>query len=520
MGWKTLVHNGVLFPPPYERLPPSITIKYKGQPLTGLTENQEEAFVLYAKHYEKTQYMQDKVFLLNFIKDLKKLFKGQELKDLKSVDDLLQHVDVVAVVKYLKRYKPKKQQYSEDYKTCTVDGETQPVSNFRIEPPDLFKGRGTHPLRGKLKARIQPGDVTLNISKGVPIPAPNVPGKWGEIVHVPENLWIASWTEVVTGKRKYVFLAQSSTQRQTKDINKYDLARQLANTLPRIRTTYMKLLSPSSSLKEKQLGVAIYMIDHLALRVGNEKGKDEADTVGVTSLKVENIQINDGCVFQFDFLGKDSIRYSNQIYFEEMVCQTLAKFIKGKKPKDPVFGLIRPSHVNEYLHKLMPGLTAKVFRTCNASLLFWEQLSESTPSGLKPSKRNEKDKSRIKEAIRFYNRATVKVAELCNHQKNVSKSQEEQINRLKQQLKTSEKTKTKEIRERIKDKQMMKNLNLGTSRNNYIDPRITVAYFKLMKLPLEKAFTKTLRDRFTWATENTPQDWKYVQTPEPVASSS
>jgi len=36
---------------------------------------------------------------------------------------------------------------------------------------------------------------------------------------------------------------------------------------------------------EKQLGTATYLIDKFALRVGNEKNEDEADTVGCCSLR-------------------------------------------------------------------------------------------------------------------------------------------------------------------------------------------------------------------------------------------
>lgn len=37
------------------------------------------------------------------------------------------------------------------------------VGNFRVEPPGLFRGRGDHPKMGKLKARIYPRDITINI---------------------------------------------------------------------------------------------------------------------------------------------------------------------------------------------------------------------------------------------------------------------------------------------------------------------------------------------------------------------
>jgi DNA topoisomerase I len=56
------------------------------------------------------------------------------------------------------------------YKYALVDGNQEPVGNFRVEPPGLFRGRGEHPKMGKLKSRIYPRDITINIGKGVPTP--------------------------------------------------------------------------------------------------------------------------------------------------------------------------------------------------------------------------------------------------------------------------------------------------------------------------------------------------------------
>ena len=39
------------------------------------------------------------------------------------------------------------------------------LGNFRVEPPGLFRGRGDHPRMGKLKARIYPQDITINIGE-------------------------------------------------------------------------------------------------------------------------------------------------------------------------------------------------------------------------------------------------------------------------------------------------------------------------------------------------------------------
>lgn len=66
-------------------------------------------------------------------------------------------------------------------------------------------------------------------------------------------------------------------------------------------------------------------VPQLALRAGNEKEEGEtADTVGCCSLRVEHLKLypeNDGQEFvvEFDFLGKDSIRYYNKVPVEKRV---------------------------------------------------------------------------------------------------------------------------------------------------------------------------------------------------------
>lgn len=51
------------------------------------------------------------------------------------------------------------------------------------------------------------------------------------------------------------------------------------------------------------------------------------------------------------------------------------------------------------------------------------------------------------------------------------------------------------------DKEENKTIALGTSKLNYLDPRISVAWCKKFDVPLEKVYTKTHRDKFRWAIE-------------------
>merc|ERR1719195_136100 len=49
-----------------------------------------------------------------------------------------------------------------------------------------------------------------------------------------------------------------------------------------------------------------------------------------------------------------------------------------------------------------------------------------------------------------------------------------------------------------------KEVSLSTSKINYMDPRITVAFCKKMQLPLEKVFNKSLLEKFPWACASPP----------------
>lgn len=51
----------------------------------------------------------------------------------------------------------------------------------------------------------------------------------------------------------------------------------------------------------------------------------------------------------------------------------------------------------------------------------------------------------------------------------------------------------------IRNKEENKEVALGTSKINYMDPRISVAWCKRVQLPVERVFPKTLIAKFPWA---------------------
>ena len=366
-----------------------------------------------------------------------------------------------------------------------------------------------------IKKRITPEDVTLNLDKEAPVPKINVPGKWGNIINDNSVIWLATWKDDITGKNKYVFTSMESVFKSKSDESKFDLAKKLKRKVKQIRQTYESQLD-SDDLKIRQLATALYFIDHSALRVGGKKDKKEqADTVGVTSLRVEHISLSPPNIVKLDFLAKDSVRFCKKLNVSKPVFDNLIMFISNKNRKDQLFNLINASSMNQYLENFMKNLTAKVWRTYNASVIFQKELDKINEDKVLAIHESE----RINYLMSMFIQANTTVALLCNHQKSVSSNLDatiEKINiKIKELMKKKNKYKDKKKKELVKkveskiklaklkknNKLNMKNVSLNTSKINYIDPRIIFAFMKKFNIPEEKLFTTKELKRFEWASE-------------------
>ncbi|CAL4141523.1 unnamed protein product [Meganyctiphanes norvegica] len=556
--WNYLEHKGPVFADPYIRVPKSVKFLYKGEHMI-LSDTAEEVAGFYARMLEH-DYCTKEVFNNNFFKDWRKQMNQEEREKITK----LSHCDFRQLHAYYvdqneqrkqrskeekKALKEKNEELVKEYGWCNIDGHKQRIGNFKIEPPGLFRGRGEHPKQGMLKTRIEAEDVSINCSKDSDIPEPPPGHKWKNVRHDNSVTWLACWVENVQGQTKYVMLNAASKLKGEKDWQKYETARRLHQIAEKIRENYRADFK-SKEMRVRQRSVAMYFIDKLALRAGNEKDEDQADTVGCCSLRVEHIQLieeKDGKEFVvvFDFLGKDSIRYYNEVPVEKRVFKNLQLFVENKNGGDDLFDRLNTASLNKHLNELMEGLTAKVFRTYNASRTLQEQLNKGTdPDDSIPAK------------ILSYNRANREVAILCNHQraapKTFDKSMEnlkakidtkrDQVEEAERQLKDAKKAaksgsagakmvfeKKKKALERISeqfvklelsatDKEENKTIALGTSKLNYLDPRISVAWAKKYDVPVEKVYNKTQRSKFQWAIDMATADYNFMGEPMAMPS--
>lgn len=630
--WKTLEHNGVVFPPPYEPLPVNVKLKYDGVPVTLPLEAEEVAGFFGAMLHNSPVNTENPRFVANFFKDFQDITRSKggaknvagkkvDIKTFEKCDfeDIWNYYEQKRIDKKnmsqadKKALKAERDSLEEPYLHCYLDGRKEKVGNFRIEPPGLFRGRGEHPKTGMFKTRVQPEQVTINIGKGAKIPEPPEGHKWAAVVHDPTVTWLATWKENINGNIKYVMLAATSSLKGMSDFAKFEKARELKKHIDKIRKDYEKELR-DRLMEVRQRATAMYLIDRFALRAGNEKGEEEADTVGCCSLRFEHVTLELPNKVTFDFLGKDSIRYVNTVAVDAQVFKNLKIFKKEpKRDGDKLFDRLTTGDLNKHLQSYMPGLSAKVFRTYNASWTMQQELAKLDNTGTVAEKQVQ------------YNAANRAVAILCNHQRSVTKGHETSMERtenrlkgmkyqkmrlkkmmlalepklkkndpdffaadpdideewikehqewlvqqerekiekkfkkeneklvaegekelkasmLKERLKESDElskkfkqenktgkvepgkgatvekleNNVKKLEERIqalevqmRDKEDNKTVALGTSKLNYIDPRLTVMFCKKFDVPLERVFPKTLREKFKWAIESADENWEF-----------
>jgi DNA topoisomerase-1 len=544
MKWKKLQHNGILFPPDFKSQ--GIKIKINGEHVE-LNLTQEEMIYQWAKKKDAPKpgttekYVEDLVFQKNFILDFSKTLNGK-FKNLKYTDvDFTQAYKLVEKEKEAKELMTKeekkalalkrkeiREEMKIKYGKAIMDGQEVDVGNYMAEPPGIFMGRGEHPMRGRYKPQVTAKDVTLNLGKESKVPE----GKWGKIVHDKDSMWIANWMDALTQKRKYVWLADTAGIKQERDQAKYDKAIRLAKEIENVRVHIAKDMQ-SKEHKTKRIATACYLIYRTAMRVGDEKDPDEADTVGATTLRKEHIKLTENSI-EFDFLGKDSVRWRETIPAEGLDKQfhdNLKELVANKKNTQEIFHGITSRHVNAYYSTLVKGLTAKVFRTYLASSVVSKYLRNHA---------NIKSESNMKKLFHA-KMANLDSAIMCNHKRTIPKNFEQSLQKKKDTLSNVEKSKpwlkseetlkkaesivqkTKKQKERIKKikiqirnrkakhaerieklqlqiklTQKTRDHNLGTSLRNYIDPRIFKTWTDEVMAEWEKLYTSALQKKFLW----------------------
>jgi DNA topoisomerase-1 len=517
---KQLIHNGVYIPP-YEYKGLSIILNGNG---IKLTPEQEEMAIAFMK--QPQERLEDSVFVKNFLKDFYAALGingnpqnnsidfsevKQWVEEEKRRKENLTKEERKALSEERKRVR---EELKQKYGYAMIDGVKVEI-RYAVEPPCIYVGKGKHPLRGRWKPRVNYNDITLNLSPDAPTPPVPDGGEWGGRVWDPDALWIARWRDKLTGKMKYIWVGETAPVKQDRERNKFDMAMKLEENLDKIKQLVRGGLESSDGF-ERQVATAIFLIDLLKLRVGDEKDKDELDTKGVTTLTKSNVKILSEDTVEFDFLGKAAVRFHRKVNLPPIVVRNL-KELMDKTPGKRIFPKLRSEHVNAFLSKVMPGLTSKIFRTYHASKAVLEKLYSEKVRPEHPD---------------FYKVFVAKLANLeaaktLNHKKKLPKNWKERVEKqvqrvekvkrdieevremLKKKPTKARRKRLKRLREKLRKERIRLELmrrtrdyNLNTSLNSYIDPRIYLEWCKKSSLDVGKIYSKSLQRKISWALQD------------------
>jgi DNA topoisomerase-1 len=531
---KSLKHNGI-YVPSYDYK--GLSVRIHGRTLKLGTMSEQMA-VAWARKKLSLLSPPDKVYYMNFLEDFLDMLKAEN-PSLESLDNFKsEHLDSLKkdstawlvngkfrddpdadfgeVIKYIIDEQQKKLILSKDEKKklaaqrklrrealrekfgyALVDDKKLEIANWTAEPSCVFAGRGDHPRRGRWKQGPAEEDIILNLSPDSPKPL----GKWKEVVWEPGRMYVAKWEDKLTGKIKYVWFSDSAFLKQENEREKFKKAEHLDKEIPKIEY-HIKQGLESKDPETRKIATVCWLILGVNIRVGDEKDPDEADTVGAITLRPEHIKI-DGNVLNFDFLGKDCVRWIKQVSAPSIVVQNISDI--SKQSNEYLFEGINSRKVSRFLSQKMKGLTAKVFRT-------W-RCTQTVKTSLDNCKVKKEDPDYMKQYCAKM--ANLEAAKVANHKRKVPLNFEERLakeeNRLKElesalkeREKEGKKTETQRIRiEKAKTELLLtretREYNLGTSLKSYIDPLAYVRWASKTAFQLDKFYPKTLRKKFSWA---------------------
>lgn len=331
----TMVHEGPVFPEEY--VPVGYT--YNGKVLPPLAE---EMFVGWAK-YSRSDYASDKVLVKNvgkcILRELPADQKANFPDDYQNlVNQILSDLDAAKIAKASRpeaevaAEKREKDAIKAKHIVAIKNGKVQPLGGYMIEAPGFILTRGKSPIKGLWKYRTVPEDVVINF---IPLPkeewdklptdmqnvilgkadistlsaadqkfiidmnlpqAPKAPAghKWKDVIANYDGNYTFKY-KVDVGhhcfRDKQIRFGANSDDAANADELKYDNAVKLLKKLKTLNN-HIKKGMQSTNKKTAQAALVTYLIMNTAIRVGNEKSEDEADTVGMSTMKVGNIKLH------------------------------------------------------------------------------------------------------------------------------------------------------------------------------------------------------------------------------------
>ena len=201
-----------------------------------------------------------------------------------------------------------------------------------------------------------------------------IPPAWKEVWICPDPFGHIQATGCDEAGRKQYLYHERWQQRQAE--RKFELVREFALKLPRLRRAVTADLRRQGMPRERALACAVRLLDLGFFRVGSEVYAEENESFGLATVRREHVTIGGGEVV-FDFPAKSGQRRVQSIRDPAARRALEAMYRRRSGPEDLLayrsgseWVDVRSDEINEYIHqKIGEQFTAKNFRTWHGTVL-------------------------------------------------------------------------------------------------------------------------------------------------------
>ncbi|RBY81129.1 DNA topoisomerase IB [Blastococcus sp. TF02-09] len=215
------------------------------------------------------------------------------------------------------------------------------------------------------------------------------------------DVWICPWpnghiqaTGVdAAGRRQYRYHDQWRVRR---DAEKHERVLEIAHQLPDVRDEVVAALRTRGLNRERVLATAIRLLDLGAFRIGSEQYAEENGTYGLATLRREHVRVRGERTY-FSYTAKGGIEREVELTDRPTatVVRQLVERPEGTgeellayQVEDGTWRDVTSGEINAYLKEISGAeITAKDFRTWNATVLMAAKLAEAPPASSRTARK-------------------------------------------------------------------------------------------------------------------------------------
>jgi DNA topoisomerase IB len=218
------------------------------------------------------------------------------------------------------------------------------------------------------------------------------------------DVWICPWpnghiqaTGVdAAGRRQYRY---HDAWRARRDAEKHEHVLEIARQLPDVRDVVVEALQGSGLTRDRVLAAAVRLLDLGAFRVGSEQYAEDNGTFGLATLRRDHVRVRGERVF-FSFTAKGG--QDRELEITDLPTAAVVRELL-KRPEDTgevLLGYwvedgdsrswhdVTSAEINAYLKEISDAeITAKDFRTWNATVVMAAALAEQPPPATKTARK-------------------------------------------------------------------------------------------------------------------------------------